>query len=245
MGDDVMKRIIILVISAVLLATALSGVTSLASTATRVYDSAELLTDTSAARVDAALADAEARTGYSFRLYTTTVYYVSEGKMLSELGFTDDDDLVVLSIEHYGGSYYYELFTFGDVYAMISDSDADRILDDDRVFAIKRGRIETSAVAFASITADTIETNKTTRRVAGIAVPILLALLTAGIFIGVVCYTYKRKLKSPIYPVTKYATLSLTESSDNYITSTVTRVRIQSSSSSRGGSRGGGSRGRR
>ena len=245
MGDDVMKRIITVLISAVLLVAALSGVTSFAS-GTRVLDKAGLLTDSEAARVDTALADAEARTGYSVRLYTTTTHYVSESRMLSDLGFDDGDDLVVLSIECWSSStYYYELFTFGDAYGMISDSDAERILDDDRVYAIKRGKIESSAVAFASLTAETVETNRLTRRVMGVAIPILLALATAGIFVGVVCYTYKRKLKSPIYPVTQYASLSLSHSSDNYITSTVTRVRVQSSSGRGGGSRGGGSRGRR
>ena len=58
---------------------------------------------------------------------------------------------------------------------------------------------------------------------------VVAAIIVAGIFVGVICYTYKRKLKSPIYPVSQYASLDLCDSSDQYLSSTVTRVRVQSS----------------
>ena len=45
----------------------------------------------------------------------------------------------------------------------------------------------------------------------------------------VIIYKYKKKLKAPIYPIDKYAQLSLSDSSDNYLTTTVTRVRVASS----------------
>ena len=52
-----------------------------------------------------------------------------------------------------------------------------------------------------------------------------LAAIGAVIFIIV---KYKRKLKSPIYPIGKYASLSLNASEDTFLGRSVTAVRISS-----------------
>ena len=53
-----------------------------------------------------------------------------------------------------------------------------------------------------------------------------LVALTACL---VIIYRYKKKLKAPIYPIDKYAQLSLSDSRDSYLRTTVTRVRVASS----------------
>ena len=57
----------------------------------------------------------------------------------------------------------------------------------------------------------------------------VIGFIVALITCIVIIYKYKKKLKAPIYPIDKYAQLSLSDSRDNYITTTVTRVRVASS----------------
>jgi len=55
---------------------------------------------------------------------------------------------------------------------------------------------------------------------------------------------YKTKQKSVSYPIDKYAKLKLSEKQDIFIGSSISKVRVQSSSGgSRGGRSGGGHRG--
>lgn len=54
----------------------------------------------------------------------------------------------------------------------------------------------------------------------------IVSLVAALVACLIVIFRYKRKLKAPIYPVDKYARLVLSDSRDNYIGTTVTRVRI-------------------
>ena len=56
----------------------------------------------------------------------------------------------------------------------------------------------------------------------------LLALVAGVVACVIVVVRYKRKLRSPIYPMNKYASLSLNVCQDNFLGSTVTRVKISS-----------------
>lgn len=63
---------------------------------------------------------------------------------------------------------------------------------------------------------------------------LLIWAIVIGVVAGVVAVlaviiSYKKKLKAPIYPVDKYCTLELIDRRDDYIGSTVTKVRIRSS----------------
>ena len=70
--------------------------------------------------------------------------------------------------------------------------------------------------------------------------------MAGGTAFGIVLYKYKKKLKSPIYPLNRYANLQLDYATDHFLGSSVTRTRVSSSRGGRsGGSRGGGSIGRR
>ena len=70
---------------------------------------------------------------------------------------------------------------------------------------------------------------------AGMSVEIVLTTVIVGVVGGIVACVcvavkYKTKVKSPIYPLDKYATLELTDSRDVFVTQYVTRVRINNSS---------------
>lgn len=56
----------------------------------------------------------------------------------------------------------------------------------------------------------------------------IIAVVATIIACTIVVTRYKKKLKAPIYPVDKYAALSLAGARDDFLGSTVTRVRVAS-----------------
>ena len=66
-----------------------------------------------------------------------------------------------------------------------------------------------------------------------IVISAVCGLIAAVIACVIVVVKYKKKLKSPIYPVDDFCSLSLVDSRDDYIGSTITKVRISSSSRKR------------
>ncbi len=195
--------------------------------------------------IEEALSSASEATRVEFFTYIHSDGRVRESSMLSRFGVSEDDDVIILEIELVDSTYYYELYTYGDAYSLISDSDADYILDyDDVYYSIKGGQLANGITAFVSVCSETITSNRESARASAIIWPIVIGLLAGGIAVVCVIVKYKRKLKSPSYPLSKYATLNLTYSDDSFIGSNVTRVRINTSSGGGGGRRGG-SRGRR
>ena len=67
---------------------------------------------------------------------------------------------------------------------------------------------------------------------------LIFALICAAVatvsFVILIVRRYKNKLKSPIYPIDKYACLTLARTEDRFIDRTVTRVRISSGSGRKG-----------
>jgi len=246
MGDNIVKRLFtsLLIITLVILAALLS-VGASASTS-RIYDGADILDDSERAELESALARAEEECGVAIRVYIGTEYMPGIRKILSAFSMTEESDVVILSVECLYGEYFYEILAYGKGDSLLSYDDSDDILDADSVYYnLKGGNILDGAQSFASMTTERISTNRNTQFFALIAWTVILPLVAAGIFIGVTVYRYKRKLKSPIYPVSDYAKLDLRYATDNFTGSHVSRVRIQSSSGGRGGGGRSGSRGRR
>ena len=65
-----------------------------------------------------------------------------------------------------------------------------------------------------------------------ILIAVAAGILVAAFVCGIIIYKYKKKLKSPIYPLDRYANLNLNTfaSSDIFIGKSVTRVRVNNSS---------------
>lgn len=57
----------------------------------------------------------------------------------------------------------------------------------------------------------------------------IIATVITAIVVTTIIRRYKTKLKSPIYPIDRYARLDLNAWRDDFIGSTVTRVRVSSS----------------
>ena len=239
-----------LLITLILAALALPCLLSFTAPTSRVWNGDEMLTAEEEAALESALADAGVKSGIEHYaiIYTASHSTISEREMASRLGIDiRNDSAVILAVWTIGGDYYYELFTYGEAYGLISDSDANGILDSRDVKVIKRGQLADGLRGYAAISSSTVAGNRITRLVAVIVVAAILAALAGtGAVLGVY-YLYKRKLKSPIYPLSKYARLNLMHSNDVFLGSNVTRVRVSSSSrSGRGGGGGnGGSRGSR
>lgn len=177
-------------------------------------------------------------------IYDVKFIIPSGVSVVEECGFDINlDNIVLLIIE--SGDYvnYYEMFTWGVADTVVTDSAVDSILDDNGVHKnLKGGDFAPGILAFIDKTVDSIKSYRT-----GLIIGIIVfALVAAGVSVGSVIYVYKKKLKSPSYPVSDYADLNLTEHTDIFLGKTVTRTKISSSSSGGGRSGGGGgSRGRR
>lgn len=61
-------------------------------------------------------------------------------------------------------------------------------------------------------------------------ISIIGAIIAVAITVTIIVMRYKKKLKAPIYPLEKYASLDLSHRNDRFIGRTVTRVRISNSS---------------
>ncbi len=57
----------------------------------------------------------------------------------------------------------------------------------------------------------------------------IIAVVATIIACTIIVTRYKKKLKAPIYPVDKYASLSLSVARDDFLGSTITKVRVSSS----------------
>ena len=238
-----------LLFTALILLLFITLISTKSSAATaRVIDEDNFLGESLSA-LETAIYNAEEECGIPIRVYLydadEVVFSYSEGQLLSSFGMTEHDNLILLVITREYSTYYYELFTYGEGYDLISDSAADRILDDYGVYAIKRGDLRGGITSFADIAAEEVIAGREEERVISVTVPIILGLVAGGVALGVVFYRYKRKLKSPIYPLSNYARLDLTVARDDFVTSYVSRVRINTSSGGRSGGGRGGSRGRR
>ncbi len=224
----------------------------------RVIDRDDNLTATEEAKIADKLRWAESETDIIFII---AVYDISEGipsgvSVVNSCGLnTGSDDIVLLIIEagsddSFGDSLfpgfsknYYEMFTWGIADTVVTDNSVDSILDFSEVYDnIKGGDFYDGIIAFTEQTVGCIKSYRT-GLIFGI---IIFSLVAAAAAMGIVLYTYKKKLKSPIYPTSEYAELNLTAHSDLFLGKTVTRTKINTSSGSGGRSGGGGgSRGRR
>ena len=243
-----MKKIYLYLVIFTLLFTFLA-VKSLADER-RVCDNDGLLTAEEKVAVESALSEAEERTGFKFRVYAvdSQVYSGESDLVFDEFGLYDTDCVFLFVDRGFDGRFEYELFTYGEAYGDLSDSSVNLILDHQSVYGnIKSGRLYEGLLAFADLTAEEILFARQSALITVIAVAVVLGIIAGGSATGIIIYKYKKKLKSPVYPLSKYANMTLDYSTDNFLGSSITRTRVSSSGSRTGGGGGGGggSRGKR
>ena len=240
-----MKKLSLAFVFTAIIFSLFTATVSASGSDSRIYDTAGIIDNEE--RIESALSDFEAECGIPIRLVTTSG---NNSYDLSEIGFVYGEDLIVLEINyyHYTDTYYYYLDTFGDAYDKISDSEVDRILDAKGVYNnIKSGRFADGVETFAKLTSKAYRGKLQEPWWNTVLVSFIIALIIGGVTVGCVVYRYKRKLKSPPYPLDRYARLNLSgdECSDIFIGSTVSKVRINTSNGRSGGGSGGRSGGGR
>ncbi len=213
---------------------ALFPFSSFANGESRLYDKADIID--SDAQVESMLESFEDSCKIPLFIVTTAYY---GGFSLSELGINYSTDAIILEITE---DLTYSIFTYGNATEKITNSEVDRILDASEVYDnIKSGRLEAGISAFLKNTKTAYLGKLQEPFYITLIISSVIAIVIAGIVSGIIIYKYKRKQKTPTYPLEKYASMIIEEQmcSDMFVGSSITRTRV-SSSSSRGG--GGGSR---
>ena len=253
-----MRRKIALVILLAMLISAVLAFFSYAEESDFLYDGANIMSDADKARIEEELRsfNEDFYSELHVVTYSGGTSRAAVDRYLNMRGYHYDPDIVIFVVElyPYDGIYYYELFTLGNTYNHYSNKEVNLILDNEDVYnATKSGRFSDAVGALTPLVMRAGE-GKLRRdgwvwRTA--LVSLIIATVISGGATGIIIYKYKKKLKSPIYPLERYARLELNTvaSTDIFLGKTVTSVRIRSSSgSSRSGGGGGfsgGSRGRR
>lgn len=218
-----------------------------AHTAT-VSDNGDLLSDTD----EELLGRACKCTDYNVDFYIVTrdkaATPLTDSAARKACGIADGDSAIVLLLRRHGGTYYYDMYTFGEAYDIFADSDVDAVLDDPKVYDnLKSGNLGAGCEAFTLHCQSILNEHyykeaERERRAPLTAVlfGVIIGALSAGVTVLCVFLSYRRKTRGETYPLDRYARLYLTESRDIFAGSFVTRVRIQSNNSSGGGRSGGG-----
>lgn len=224
--------IICIVIPAVLCLTAQAeGYT--VNTGEPVYDPEGFLTQTEKESITEEIRTAREKYGVNIciGLRTGSYSYVNEPDY--------EDNLVFLLVQKSGGTYYYDIFTYGSAEGKISDKEIDFILDAHDVYDnIKGGRLADGLIAFTRMAGRAFKGHIATNWFKTIVISLIIGACVAGIVCGNIVRAYKMKVKPTNYPLDEFSQLNLTESVDIYTGTTTTRTRV---SSSRSGFGGGGS----
>lgn len=244
-----MKKIVLAILSlAFLLSTFTLAAAAAENKSNVIVEAPGVLDSSEIESINQAALAAEAETGIHFlvAIYDAYITIPTDIETVEKFDLDTEKDDIVLLIVEVGYNVYYEMFAYGKANTMISDSDVDEILDSESVYnEIKHGDMKSGIISFIDQSADAINSYRTGAKIVMVILPII-----AGVIAVIIVITnYKKKLKSPIYPLSKYANLELSEHTDVFLGKTVTRTRINTSSGSSGGGRsgggGGGSRGRR
>lgn len=246
-----MKKYITLLTVCCLLLTLFCGLTVSASAELpALYDRGDLLTDAEESALLAQLCEVSERVGMPISVAT----YLSQGEsdtyygehFLKDFGCSLDDDHVILIITRKAGVYYegrtyfYDLYLYGDAERRITQEEVDEILDDEGVYPnLKSGKLTEGISAFLRVTEAKLTNNPFLE---ALPVAFVIALIIGIIACVCVKLRYSMKHKSVDYPLEHYAKMELTEKSDLFTGSFVTKRVISSDSggSSRGGRSGGG-----
>ena len=210
-----------------------------------VYDRASVFTAQEVSEIENAAKEAFAKLDTKVYIVTDDSRYVSYygEDFIDEYNITGNAIVLVITDN---ANRNYDLYTYGKCAGRISDNEVDSILDDSSVYnEIKAGRYKNGAIGFITLSAEAYRPNY-----GAIALcSVLLGLAAAGITAWCVVSSYKKKLRSEVYPLSHYAKMDLILKNDRLIGTFVTKRRIQTSSGhggrSRGRSGGGGGRGHR
>ncbi len=251
MKTEICKRILSAVLALCLLgALCLLPVGAAADDILCVIDKGELLTIADEAALIAKLDGLSAEYGVDFYFctYTADGYYddyVGDDFCREVKDLRGEDAvLLIVTYDESDGRYYYDMYTYGRADAAIKNNEVNYILDDPNVYDnIKRGRLLEGVGAFFALSGTAYEGRLGVSFAVIIPICAAISLLIAFFVCRGVVAGYKRKKPSVDYPLDRFAKLKLTQESDRFETSAITRTYVPRNRSGGGGggsSHGGG-----
>ena len=225
----------LLAVSVVVLLLTLFAVTASAKTSA-VVDDAGLFSTEEISSIEKAAEAAGEKYGVRFFIITTEDYVEADKynwglRFINNNGLDENDNMIFLVISNRRGEIHYYMYYYGMPAKRISDDDVDEIRDDYTV-----ANYAAAAERFIELAGKATRVNW--------FVIVLIALLVGGVAGGVTAGAiygqYNKKLQSTIYPLDKYAKMTLKDKKDTFIGKHTATVIISSGSGGRSGGGGGG-----
>ncbi|MBE6676694.1 MAG: hypothetical protein E7594_07635 [Ruminococcaceae bacterium] len=164
--------------------------------------------------------------------------------VLAAYGLDGDDDLVLMVVERAYGEYNYYMYTYGDAAQRINQKEIEYILDDGDVYDSFKYEYDVASglCAFAKLSAQAYNGRLGVPWQVILVGALIIGGIAAGLSIGGIQASYKRKNPSSSYPLDRFAKLELTHRDDRVIGKIVTHTIISSGGGrgSHGGGRPGG-----
>lgn len=230
----------LLAVSVVVLLLTLFAVTASAKTSA-VVDDAGLFSAEETASIEEKAKAAGEKYGVRFFIITTEDYVEADKynwglRFINNNGLDKNDDMIFLVISRSYSEIHYYMYYYGMPEKRISDNEVDDILDDYTVAGIKSGRFAPAAERFIELAGKATRVNWFVI----VFVALLVGGVAGGVTAGAIYGQYKKKLQSTIYPLDKYAKMTLKDKKDTFIGKHTATVIISSGSGGRSGGGGGG-----
>lgn len=247
-----MKKSILMLAVLLLLPAVLLTIPAAAEDQRVIFDNGGFLnTDTEEELTALALEKAE-ETGCDFYVVTHEMRHEDDEywgeDFLEDEGLSENADIIILIITLDDGTYYYDLYLYGDAWDKVPKRERNYLLDHDEVYDnLKSGRLKAGIVAFLNESAELYEGENAGYEAyeKSFRVKLLIfSLIIAAVLAFVACFgvykSYTAKKKSVDYPLEHFAKMDLKDKEDIFAGSFVTRRVIQTNSGGGGGGRGGG-----
>ena len=247
-----MKKSILMLAVLLLLPAVLLTIPAAAEDQRVIFDNGGFLnTDTEEELTALALEKAE-ETGCDFYVVTHEMRHEDDEywgeDFLEDEGLSENADIIILIITLDDGTYYYDLYLYGDAWDKVPKRERNYLLDHDEVYDnLKGGRLKAGIVAFLNVGAELYEGENAGYEAyeKSFRVKLLIfSLIIAEVLAFVACFgvykSYTAKKKSVDYPLEHFAKMDLKDKEDIFAGSFVTRRVIQTNSGGGGGGRGGG-----
>ena len=203
-----------------------------------VFDDADFLSEAEEASLEEQAKKLYEKCGAKIIVACKNANYYEGDWICLENGLSKNDDIIMLIITINGGTYYYNLYTYGKAYSRITNAEVNRVLDVSEVYPnIKGGELYAGLSAYMICAEKAYDGLLWAELWDFLSLGIFVAIATLVVTTVIIISSYKKKQKSTQYPLDRYTKMNLVHSDDRYVRSSVTRVRVNSSSS--GGGRGG------
>lgn len=237
-----MKKINRVILMALALCLGFCLQISAASEGEYVFDDADIFTESEIENIEDAISEIT-NDQIAYVIGTTDRHYYDREQLADAFcdkhGISQHRNLVLLIIDMSDPSeVHYDMYTYGNAWDKISDAEVDRIIYNDNVYDdLKTGEFLSGTLSFLELSGKAYDGHLSMNVGTVALIAVISGVIAASITCACVIVKYKTKLKSASYPIDKYAKLDLRDKRDIFLGSSISKVRVQSSS---GGSRGGG-----